>query len=140
MKKYCKLFILAAALMGGLSLNSCIDLDPIDYSDINPSNFPQTETDVESIVNSCYYSVRSSWFDGLFSTSERGVTVVNDLTTEILTCKSGFLKDVSDLNFSQPPPTLPASTTQIQMHTATVGSMTSAAAPPYWHRLKHATS
>ena len=26
MKKYCKLFILAAALMGGLSLNSCIDL------------------------------------------------------------------------------------------------------------------
>ena len=111
MKKYCKLFILAAALMGGLSLNSCIDLDPIDYSDINPSNFPQTETDVESMVNSCYYSVRSSWFDGLFSTSERGVTVVNDLTTEILTCKS-----------------------------ATVGSMTSAAAPPYWHRLKHATS
>ena len=110
MKKYCKLFILAAALMGGLSLNSCIDLDPIDYSDINPSNFPQTETDVESMVNSCYYSVRSSWFDGLFSTSERGVTVVNDLTT------------------------------QIQMHTATVGSMTSAAAPPYWHRLKHATS
>ena len=99
MKKYCKLFILAAALMGGLSLNSCIDLDPIDYSDINPSNFPQTETDVESMVNSCYYSVRSSWFDGLFSTSERGVTVVNDLTTEILTCKSGFLKDVSDLNF-----------------------------------------
>ena len=50
MKKYCKLFILAAALMGGLSLNSCIDLDPIDYSDINPSNFPQTETDVESMV------------------------------------------------------------------------------------------
>ena len=46
MKKYCKLFILAAALMGGLSLNSCIDLDPIDYSDINPSNFPQTETDI----------------------------------------------------------------------------------------------
>ena len=34
MKKYCKLFILAAALMGGLSLNSCIDLDPIDYSDV----------------------------------------------------------------------------------------------------------
>ena len=86
MKKYCKLFILAAALMGGLSLNSCIDLDPIDYSDINPSNFPQTETDVESMVNSCYYSVRSSWFDGLFSTSERGVTVVNDLTITERVC------------------------------------------------------
>ena len=99
MKKICKLLILAAALTGGISLNSCIDLDPVDYSDINPSNFPQTETDIQSMVNSCYYSVRSSWFDGLFSTSERGVTVVNDLTTEILSCKSGFLKDVSELNY-----------------------------------------
>lgn len=99
MKKICKLLILAADLTGGISLNSCIDLDPVDYSDINPSNFPQTETDIQSMVNSCYYSVRSSWFDGLFSTSERGVTVVNDLTTEILSCKSGFLKDVSELNY-----------------------------------------
>ena len=53
MKKYCKLFILAAALMGGLSLNSCIDLDPIDYSDINPSTadltrFYYTDTDAYS--------------------------------------------------------------------------------------------
>ena len=51
MKKICKLLILAAALTGGISLNSCIDLDPVDYSDINPSNFPQTETDIQSMVN-----------------------------------------------------------------------------------------
>ena len=37
MKKICKLLILAAALTGGISLNSCIDLDPVDYSDINLS-------------------------------------------------------------------------------------------------------
>lgn len=80
-------------------MNGCAELEPVDYSDINPSNFPQSETDIESLVNSCYYSVRSSWFDGLFSTSERGVTVINDLTTEILTCKGGFLKNVSDLNY-----------------------------------------
>lgn len=97
--KICNFFMLATALVGSMTISSCVDLDPVDYSDINPSIFPKTETDIQSLVNSCYYSVRSSWFDGLFSTSERGVTVVNDLTTEILSCKSGFLKDVSDLNY-----------------------------------------
>lgn len=86
-------------MLGGFSISSCCDLDPVDYSDINPSNFPKTEADIESVVNSCYYSVRSSWFDGLFSTSERGVMPVNDLTTEILTAKSGFQKNMSDLNY-----------------------------------------
>lgn len=99
MKKYYYTIVLGAMLLAGTSLNSCVELDPVDYSDINPSNFPQSENDIESMVNSCYYSVRSSWFDGLFATSERGVTAVNDLTTEILTCKGGFLKDISDLNY-----------------------------------------
>ena len=31
-----------------MSLGSCADLDPIDYSEINPSNFPKTEEDIES--------------------------------------------------------------------------------------------
>lgn len=99
MKRTIKLFILAATMLGGFTMSSCSDLNPIDYSDINPSNFPKSESDIESIVNSCYYSVRSSWFDGLFSTSERGVMPVNDLTTEILTAKSGFQKNMSDLNY-----------------------------------------
>lgn len=99
MKKYYNMILLGAMLFAGASLNSCVELDPVDYSDINPSNFPQSENDIETLVNSCYYSVRTSWFDGLFATSERGVTAVNDLTTEILTCKGGFLKDISDLNY-----------------------------------------
>lgn len=99
MKKIYKFILLFAVWASGMTVSSCVDLDPIDYSDINPSIFPQTETDIQSLVNSCYYSVRSSWFDGLFSTSERGVTVVNDITTEILSCKGGFLKNVSDLNY-----------------------------------------
>lgn len=132
--------ILAAALTGGISLNSCIDLDPVDYSDINPSNFPQTETDIQSMVNSCYYSVRSSWFDGLFSTSERGVTVINDLTTEILSCKSGFLKDVSELNYFSTTADLTRFIIPIPMHIVTVGSMISVVVPLYLLKLKHATS
>lgn len=97
--KVFRLHILAALMSVGFVLNGCIDLAPKDYSDINPSNYPTTKSDIQSLVDGCYYSVRSSWFDGLFSTSERGVTVINDLTTEILSCKSGFLKDVSDLNY-----------------------------------------
>ena len=99
MKKYYNMILLGAMLFAGTSLNSCVELDPVDYSDINPSNFPQSENDIETLVNSCYYSVRTSWFDGLFATSERGVKAVNDLTTEILICKGGFLKDISDLNY-----------------------------------------
>lgn len=97
--KVFRLNILVTLMLISLSLGSCINLDPKDYSDINPSNYPTTKSDIQALVDGCYYSVRSSWFDGLFSTSERGVTVINDLTTEILSCKSGFLKDISDLNY-----------------------------------------
>lgn len=95
-----KLFIFATALIGMFSMSSCTDLDPVDYSDINPSTFPQSNTDIESMVNACYYSVRSSWFDGLYSPCERGVMCVNDLTTEILSASYGFQKDMSDLNYT----------------------------------------
>ena len=99
MKTINRFFFSAVLLAGSLSVGSCIDLEPVDYSEINTSIFPQTEADIETMVNACYYSVRASWFDGLFATNERGVTIVNDLTTEILSCKSGFLKDISDLNY-----------------------------------------
>ncbi len=99
MKQFYKPFLIASLFIGTLSMNSCVELEPMDYAEINPSIFPNTEADIESLVNASYYSVRASWFDGLFATSERGVTVVNDLTTEILSCKSGFLKDISDLNY-----------------------------------------
>lgn len=99
MKTIHTFFISAALLAGSLSAGSCVDLEPVDYSEINTSIFPQNEEDIKSMVNACYYSVRSSWFDGLFATNERGVTMINDLTTEILSCKSGFMKDISDLNY-----------------------------------------
>lgn len=46
MKRTIKLFILAATMLGGFTMSSCSDLDPIDYSDINPSNFPKSESDM----------------------------------------------------------------------------------------------
>ena len=40
MKKYYNIMMLGAMLLAGASLNSCVELEPVDYSDINPSNFP----------------------------------------------------------------------------------------------------
>src|SRR5690606_16700036 len=69
-----------------LSLGSCTkDLVSIDYGEINPAIFPKTEADIEAMVNSVYYPLRGSWWDGIFSTSERGVMMISDCTTEILT-------------------------------------------------------
>ena len=46
-------------------------LDPENYSEINPSNFPQSEEDLKALVLSCYYPLRGNWWDGIHSPSER---------------------------------------------------------------------
>ena len=84
MKQYIQTY-LAAILFMGTCLSSCIDLAPINYSEINPSNFPKSEEDLKALVLSCYYPLRGNWWDGIHSPSERGVMFVNDATTEILT-------------------------------------------------------
>ena len=98
MKKnnYIFALLLACATM---TFNSCSDLEPVDYAEINPSNFPKTESDIESLVYSCYYPLRGSWWDGMFSTSERGIQFLNDATTGILTGTFGEQKKCSELNY-----------------------------------------
>jgi len=69
-------------------INGCTkDLVTVDYSEINPSIFPQSEADIQAIVFSCYYPLRGSWWDGINSTSERGLMFCLDATTEILSGK-----------------------------------------------------
>ncbi|WP_315329946.1 RagB/SusD family nutrient uptake outer membrane protein [Segatella oulorum] len=82
-----------------ITLPGCSDLTPVDYSEINPSNFPKTESDIQSLVLSCYFPLRGSWWDGIFSTSERGVMFLNDATTGILTGTFGEQKMCSQLNY-----------------------------------------
>lgn len=89
--------LFSVALLAGMG--SCADLDPVDYSEINPSNFPETEEDIQSLVMSCYYPLRGSWWDGMFTTSERGVMLVNDATTGILTGTFGVQKNCSEMNY-----------------------------------------
>ncbi|MES3019275.1 MAG: RagB/SusD family nutrient uptake outer membrane protein [Bacteroidota bacterium] len=64
--------------------SSCTkDLEALNYSDINPSIFPQTEKDLQAMVMACYYPLRGSWSNGLHTTSERGLLWM-DVTTGIL--------------------------------------------------------
>jgi hypothetical protein len=88
------LFAIVCVVVG-----ACDNLDPLDYSEINPSVFPQTEDDLQALVMSCYYPLRGSWWDGINTNSERGQMFVNDCCTEILSGKFGAQKMCSDLSF-----------------------------------------
>jgi len=86
MKRIIILFFLPVAML----MNSCTkDLTSTEYAEINPNIFPKSAADLEAMVNACYYPIRGSWWDGLFSTSERGIQFLNDATTEILFGKFG---------------------------------------------------
>jgi hypothetical protein len=83
-----------------LLIGSCTEnLVPVDYSEINPSIFPQSEADVQAMVNACYYPLRGSWWDGINTTSERGIMFVCDATTEILSGKFDIQQYGHLLNF-----------------------------------------
>jgi len=83
-----------------LALGSCTeDLNSVDYSEINPSIFPQSEADVQAMVNACYYPLRGSWGNGIHSTSERGIMFLADATTEIIYGKYGDQNLASLHNF-----------------------------------------
>lgn len=97
-----RIYTLAAMIC--LSAGCTKDLVPVDYSEINPGIFPQTEADLQAMVNACYYPLRGSWGDGIYSTSERGVVFVSDATTEILHGKYGVQNVASLHNY------LPATT------------------------------
>ena len=81
--------------------DSCTkDLVPVDYAEINPSIFPQSEADVQAMVFACYYPLRGSWWDGINTTSERGLMFVCDATTEILSGKYSVQQYGHLLNYS----------------------------------------
>ena len=101
MKKYISFIFLVFAVW----LNSCTkDLVPIDYSEINPNIFPKSASDLEAMVNACYYPLRGAWSDGIFSTSERGVMFLSDATTEILYGKYGDQNIASLQNYQSNSP------------------------------------
>lgn len=98
MKKY----ISATIIVLSVWLTSCTkDLVSIDYSTINPNIFPKSASDLEAMVNACYFPLRGSWSDGIFSTSEKGIPYLSDATTEILYGKTAY-QNIASLHNFQP--------------------------------------
>jgi starch-binding outer membrane protein, SusD/RagB family len=80
--------------------SSCTkDLNPVDYSEINPAIFPKSAEDLQAMVNAAYYPLRGSYGNGIFSTSEKGVMFLADASTEILFGKYGDQNTASLQNF-----------------------------------------
>ena len=99
MNKFIKL---TSILLIVFSLSGCHgDLEPLDYSEINPSIFPKTEDDLIAMVMSCYYPLRGSWWDGINSTSEYGQMFVNDACTEVIMGKFGSQMLCTYLSFNE---------------------------------------
>ena len=99
MKHLNLIYAMLAASLSLTSLQSCADLDPVDYSEINPSNFPKTEADIQALVLSCYYPLHANWWDGIFTPSERGIMMLNDAMTGVLTGTFGEQKQCAEMNF-----------------------------------------
>jgi hypothetical protein len=76
-------------------------LEPVSYSEINPSIFPKTEEDLKSLVMSCYYPLRGSWWDGINTNSERGQMFINDCCTEILAGTFDAQKMCHEMSFTE---------------------------------------
>jgi len=91
--------IIAFLMVVFLFSNCTKDLVSVDYSEINPSIFPQSDADIQAIVYSCYYPLRGSWWDGINTTSERGLMFCLDATTEILSGKFDIQQYGHLLNF-----------------------------------------
>lgn len=80
--KNLKLFLIGLTIV--LSNGCSPELESVNYDEINPAIFPQSEDDVQALVAAAYYPLRGAWWDGFHTTSERGVMFINDATTEIL--------------------------------------------------------
>ncbi len=97
MKTKYQLFILSLSVFIAVGC----ELTPVDYSELSPSIFPQSEEDLQALVLSCYYPLRGSWWDGINSTSERGQMFVNASCTEVLSGKFGVQKECHEMSYNE---------------------------------------
>lgn len=79
-----KSIIVSAILLSFLIVGCQKELKYEDTSAINPNIFPKTAEDIQALVNACYYPLRGAWWDGINTTSERGLMMIKELQTGVL--------------------------------------------------------
>ena len=86
MKKILSIFSLA--LVAATFCPSCTNLESEMYNVINPGIFPTNEDDANSLVTSAAYApFRSSWYSGLYASSQGGIHVISDMSSDIGDCQ-----------------------------------------------------
>ena len=71
-------------ILSFLAVSCNPELESIYFNEVNPTIFPASEADVQSLTLAAYYPLRGSLFNGIHTTSERGLMFMLDATTEIL--------------------------------------------------------
>lgn len=101
MKKIFSIF--SIALVAATLTPSCTNLESEMYNVINPGIFPTTEDDANSLVTSAAYApFRSNWYSGLYASSQGGIHVISDMTTDIGDCQwnDAVWPDMLQVNFT----------------------------------------
>jgi hypothetical protein len=88
------------ALATIMAFTACGKLEPIDYTDLNTTIIPQSEKDIEALVNGVYQPFQSSWWDGMFACNDRGIIWFADASVNILTNTWGVQKECNEFNFT----------------------------------------
>lgn len=82
---------------------SCTNLESEMYNVINPGIFPTNEEDARSLVTSAAYApFRSSGYSGLYASSQGGIHVISDMTSDIGDCQwnDAVWPDMISMNFT----------------------------------------
>ena len=101
MKKIVSIF--SIALITTACCTSCTNLESEMYNVINPGFFPTTEEDANSLVTYAAYSpFQSNWYSGLYASSQGGIHVIGDMTTDIGYCQwdDAVWPDMLQFNFT----------------------------------------
>lgn len=79
-----KIYMLLCTTLLGVS--SCTDLDPEDFSQINPGIFPTTEKDVMALMTANVYGTfRNNNYGGIFNNAS-GVQTIGEMSTDVAAC------------------------------------------------------
>ena len=101
MKKILSIF--SFVLIAATFCPSCTNLESEMYDVINPGIFPTNEEDAKSLVTSAAYApFRSNWYSGLYASSQGGIHVISDMTTDIGDCQwnDAVWPDMIQMNFT----------------------------------------
>lgn len=101
MKKIVSIFTIALAT--SVFMPSCTNLTSEMYDIINPDIFPKTEDDAVALVTASAYSpFRSAGYSGIFASSQGGIHVYTEMTTDIGYCQWNDVvwPDLLQVNFT----------------------------------------